>query len=131
MFVPAVRAFPFHPILQLFQLVCVQLAWRRIVRARIVGFPWYKPENFALLRSMFDDGEKLQRTYVEWMNAAYTALERFRRDGVQVVKVDIDPVEFPRWCVERGLLLNSEARRAYANLIAARTVRYEDENQNS
>ena len=81
----------------------------------IVGLPWYKSENFMQLRSLFDDSTSIQSTYAEWVKCAEVITGRFHREGRKTVRINIDPVEFPRWCVENGMRLNSTSRCAYAD----------------
>jgi hypothetical protein len=79
---------------------------------------WYKAENFNRLRAMFEDGNKLHRTYKEWLVAAETGRNRFESQGVRVICVDIDPDQFPEWCKANRMKLNAEARNKYSSLIA-------------
>lgn len=92
------------------------------MQVKIIGMAWYNPDNFARLIAMFEDGHKLHRTYPEWLKAAEANYKRLSTDGVRVVKVDIDPDQFPKWCKTKGLNLNAEARIAYASFIAHKTV---------
>lgn len=85
---------------------------------------WYKRENFIKLRAMFDDGDTLHGTYDEWLAAANEGFNRFAsRKDVRVFKIDIDPVEFPRWCAAKGLRMNSKARTEYCNFMVYQMVR--------
>lgn len=88
------------------------------MQVQIVGMAWYRPETFDRLRAMFEDGEKLHRTYKEWLAAAETGRKSMEAKGVKVVCVDIDPDEFPKWCAANGMKLNAEARNKYGSMIA-------------
>lgn len=88
------------------------------MQVQIIGMSWYKAENFDRLRAMFEDGEKLHRTYKEWLVAAETGRRSFEAKGIRVFCVDIDPDEFPKWCKANGLKLNAEARNKYGSHIA-------------
>ncbi|WP_275270515.1 hypothetical protein [Limnobacter sp. P1] len=88
------------------------------MQVQIIGMAWYKPENFDRLRTMFEDGHKLHRTYNEWFAAAETGRKKFESQGVRVVPVDIDPDAFPKWCKANGMRLNADARNKYASFIA-------------
>lgn len=81
----------------------------------IIGLPWYKAENFVQLRSLFDDSTSIQSTHAEWLKSAEAVTGMFQREGRKTVRIDIDPVEFPRWCAEKGIRLNRASRCAYAD----------------
>lgn len=97
------------------------------MQIQIVGMAWYRPETFAQLRRMFEDGHKLHRTYEEWFAAAETGRKSFESKGVRVFCVDIDPNEFPSWCKAQGLKLNAEARNRYASTVAVNLATIADE----
>lgn len=88
------------------------------MQIQIIGMAWFKPENYLQLRRMFEDGHKLHHTYPEWLKAAQTGYERFEAQGARVIRVDIDPSQFPTWCKANGMKLNAQARMAYANSVA-------------
>lgn len=90
------------------------------MQVRILGIPWYRPETYARLRAMFEDGEKLHRTYEEWFAAADDLRKRTEADGIRVICVDIDPDEFPGWCRANGTNLSAPARNRFAGLVAWR-----------
>lgn len=86
-------------------------------KIHLIGMPWYKAENFDHLIAMFEDGSKIRLSYQEWLKAAELGLERHQREGKKVLKVDIDPVEFPLWCASRKMGMNAHARIAYTNFV--------------
>lgn len=86
----------------------------------IVGMVWYKPENFDRLMALFEDGQKLHRTYEHWLRDAERGRDHFQNLGMRVICVDIDPDEFPKWCSANGMKLNAAARNRFANEVAAR-----------
>ncbi len=92
------------------------------MQVQIVGMAWYRPETFDRLRAMFEDGDKLHRSYKEWLSAAEFGRKSMEAQGIRVVCVDIDPDEFPKWCKANGMKLNAEARKGYSNLIAYKTA---------
>jgi hypothetical protein len=91
-------------------------------KIHIVGIAWYKPENFDQLLAMFEDGNTIRLSYPEWRKAAELGVERHQRAGKTTVKIDIDPVEFPRWCAYEGRPMNAQARIAYTNFVAAKVA---------
>lgn len=88
------------------------------MQPQIAGMAWFKPENFVKLRAMFEDGNKLHRTYPEWLKAALTGQKQLESRGIRVIRVDIDPDDFPKWCKSKGLNLNANARTQYASFVA-------------
>jgi len=92
------------------------------MQVQAVGMSWYKPENFARLRAMFEDGHKLHRTYDEWLTAAETNKKMLEANGTRVFCVDIDPDEFPKWCTAQGLKLDANARNTYASSVAYQMI---------
>ena len=88
------------------------------MQAQIIGMSWYRPETFARLRAMFEDGNKLHRTYEEWLTDAEAGRKSMEAKGVRVVCVDIDPDQFPKWCTANGMKLNAEARNRYSSTVA-------------
>jgi hypothetical protein len=89
---------------------------------QVLGMVWYKRENYEQLKNYFEDGNKLHNTYDEWFNAAEIGRKRNESNGVKVVCVDIDPVEFPKWCKENNMKPNENARTQYVNLEVYKAV---------
>jgi hypothetical protein len=92
----------------------------------IVGMAWYKPENFNHLREMYEDGNMLQPTYGDWRQTAETAVLAHQVKGVRVVKVNIDPVEFPKWLASKGLRMNAQGRLAYLQYMTEQVAKARD-----
>ena len=92
------------------------------MQIQAAGMAWYKVENFDRLRSMFEDGDKLHRTYHEWLASAEAGRKKLEAQGVRVICVDIDPDQFPKWCKANGMKLNAEARTKFSSLIAHKTI---------
>ena len=87
----------------------------------ILGFVWYKPEDYDAIRRIMADGHEFPATFHEWRIKAETGEKKFRREGKVVVRAYIDPESFPDWCRARGLNVDSEARKLFANLVAKET----------
>ena len=81
---------------------------------KAVSMAWFKRENFAALRVMFEDGHKLHGTYDEWLAAAEKGRKVFEAKGLFVICVDIDPQDFPLWCKAHGHKLDAKGRTAFA-----------------
>jgi hypothetical protein len=88
------------------------------MKISVFGMAWYRRETFGRLRKMFKDGHKLHRTYDEWLAAAEEGCKRLEAQGARVIRADIDPDQFPKWCRSKGLKLDAAARTEYANTVA-------------
>ena len=93
------------------------------MQVQIIGMAWYKPQNFARLRAMFEDGHKLHDTYDEWLVAADQGRKTFEAKGHRVVCVDIAPDKFTEFCKSKGLKLDADARNIFANTYAVQMLR--------
>lgn len=85
---------------------------------RVIGMAWYRREDYAHLRKLFEDGRNLPLTFDKWLKRAKLGKERLERQGAIVEKVYIDPEAFPRWCAERGLHIDANGRTQYAAFMA-------------
>lgn len=79
---------------------------------------WYKKEDWATLKELFVDGDKLPRNYQEWLTRAEEMQKQARAAGDAVIKVYIDPETFPEWCAKKGVAMDSEARSQLAIEVA-------------
>ena len=79
---------------------------------------WYKEEHYNELLGLFDDADLLPLTYEDWLTRAEEKKEEVEEAGDQVIKVFIDPLTFPSWCRERGLLKDADARSQLAIEVA-------------
>lgn len=93
------------------------------MKVSVVGIPWYREEDFVALRALFADGEKLHKTYGEWLAAALRLEEGFKERGMLSIRALIVPKEFRAWCDARELPLNAHARGEYASECAYHNVR--------
>jgi hypothetical protein len=91
--------------------------------AKLVGMAWYKSENFKRVRAMYDDGYMLQSTYSDWLATAELGYLHNQSRGFTVVKVDIDPEEFPRWCADQKLRMNAIGRLVYTQFKAEQVAK--------
>ena len=89
----------------------------------VVGMPWYQEEDYAKLRGLFVDGEKLHAAHADGLAAATLGESKLVATGIRVVRVEILPTEFAAWCQSRSLPLDAQARMAFANEVALRSLR--------
>ena len=86
--------------------------------ATLQAMVWYKEEHYSELLRLFDDADLLPLTYEDWLTRAEEKKAEVEGAGDQVIKVFIDPLTFPSWCAERGLLKDADARSQLAIEVA-------------
>ena len=93
---------------------------------KIFGIPWYRKKDWKKLRRVFQDAHLLDDRWDEWLEKAERIFQERKRSGAFVVKVYIDPTDFPEWCAQRGLDIDARARMDFAGEIAMREYRNRD-----
>ena len=79
----------------------------------VVGFAWYRPEQWQRVREISADANDLHDSYLEWLQSAEERFQELRSSGLRVEKVDVHSEALLLWCNERGLEINGEARSQY------------------
>lgn len=87
----------------------------------IGGIPWYKENEFAEIKSIMEDGDKLHEHFADWLAAAQRVKKIQQDRGIISIEAYINPTAFVAWCKARGLSTNANARLLYANLTAKET----------
>ena len=85
------------------------------MRTQAATIPWYRPEDYARLKEMFEDSDKLPDTHGQWLEMAERVVRQMSDQGLRVIKIVIDPDTFPEWCRENDQALDAKGRMAYAN----------------
>ena len=75
---------------------------------------WYRPDQWALLRAVSADGERLEATYEEWLAFASKHLRELQSLGLQVDRIDVEVAALVRWCNSQGRPVDGGARAEYA-----------------
>jgi hypothetical protein len=81
----------------------------------IVCLPWYRRGDYAELRALFSDGEKLAPTFDEWLASAEAVERQAQRHGRPVTRVVLRPRPFAAWCRERHVTPDAQARIDFAS----------------
>jgi hypothetical protein len=68
--------------------------------------PWYRREDYALVREIMDDGDALPLTFDEWEKNAESERGAAKREGVSIIPVFVDPDEFFTFCKEKKISPN-------------------------
>ena len=91
-----------------------------------VGAYWIKEEDYPALLKLSDDGNKMPRTWKEWLKMA-EEMERDSRPTDMSSCVFIStPNTFPEWCAAHGTSPGREGRKRF--VAAAMAERYGDQN---
>jgi hypothetical protein len=65
--------------------------------------PWYRREDYALMREIMHDGEMLPLTFDEWEKNAESERAIAKREGLSLIPVFLDPDEFFTFCKEKKI----------------------------
>jgi len=84
----------------------------------IQALVWYREEHYQQLLAIFDDADLLPPTYHQWQTRAEEKKAEIETAGDQVIKVFIDPETFPKWCEEKNLAKDANARSQLALEVA-------------
>lgn len=89
---------------------------------RAMGIPWYFRQDYARILAITEDAHLLPPTYDAWRKKAEGLERQMKAEGRIVVRAEVDPQEFPRWCAARGLNVDAHARGIFASEVAYRQV---------
>lgn len=87
-----------------------------------IGVYWIDRSDYPVLLKIFVDGNRLPRTWEEWLKIAEEMESGLKAYGHAVMRVRIDPNTFPDWCTAHGTRPNSEGRKRF--VATAVTERY-------
>ena len=79
----------------------------------VLGFAWYRPDQWQRVREISADADDLHDNYLEWLQSAEERFQELRSSGLRVEKVEVHSEELLLWCNARGLEINGEARSLY------------------
>jgi len=65
--------------------------------------PWYRREEYALIREIMDDRDTLPLNFDEWEKNAESERAAAKREGVTLIPVFLDPDEFFTFCKEKKI----------------------------
>ena len=81
-----------------------------------VPVPWYREDQWDLLRRHAPDADEFETTYEEYAAGMRTGEENLRRAGLNPYRVWIDVAQMLRWCREKGYDLDGDSRASYIGL---------------
>jgi hypothetical protein len=80
----------------------------------ITGIAWYRRDQWARLRELAADADRLEEAYEDWLAGAQKTIVQMTATGVRVRRLDIALDDLVRWCRHEGRSLDSAARAAFA-----------------
>jgi hypothetical protein len=94
-------------------------------RPPALGVYWTNEDDYPALLKIFLDGDRMPRTWGEWLKIAEEMESGLKAYGHVVMRVPIDPSTFPDWCAAHGTTPGREGRRKF--VAAAVAERYGDQ----
>ena len=91
-----------------------------------VGAYWIDEVDYPAALKIFDDGNLMPRTWIEWRKMAEEMEKGLKAYGHRVMRVRIDPATFPAWCAAHGTAPGRQGRKLF--VAAAVKERYGDQN---
>jgi len=77
--------------------------------------PWYRSEEYALIREIMDDRDTLPLNFDEWEKNAESERAAAKREGITLVPIFLDADEFFTFCKEKKISPNSVTAAEFAN----------------
>jgi hypothetical protein len=78
-----------------------------------VGVYWIEEADYPALLKIFDDGNRMPRSWKEWLKIAEEMERGLQAYGHPVMRVRIDPDTFPEWCTRHGTSPGREGRKMF------------------
>lgn len=91
----------------------------------VVGVYWIDEGDYPALLGIFDDGNKMPRTWQDWSKIAEEMERGLKAYGHVVMRVRINPDTFSDWCITQGVKSSREGRKRFT--AAAVKERYGDQ----
>jgi hypothetical protein len=80
---------------------------------RVVAVSWFREEDYPALLRIFDDADKMPRSWKEWLKGAEEMEQSAKSSGYTVERVYIDPDTFPEWCGATGVSVDRNGRHRF------------------
>jgi len=80
----------------------------------VTGIAWYRRDQWARLRELSADADKLAESHEDWLAGAQKTMVEMAVAGMHARRGDVDLDELVRWCRHKGRPHDSAARAAFA-----------------
>jgi len=81
----------------------------------VIGIAWYEPDEWADLRSVAPDADKLEATHSEWLALAEQSVRELRRAGYRPYRIPVKVAALQAWCETLGRHPDASSRAEYAS----------------
>jgi len=78
-----------------------------------IGMEWFEEDDYPALLEIFEDRDKMHRTWAAWLKSTDEMEQRLSARGQLVERVYINPKTFPAWCAKAGVGVNREGRHKF------------------
>lgn len=78
-----------------------------------IGAYWIEEPDYPALLKISDDGNKMPRSWAEWLKIAEEMEKGLKAYGHPVMRVRIDPATFPDWCAAHGTTPGRQGRKLF------------------
>jgi hypothetical protein len=75
---------------------------------------WYSKEQYNEALCIMEDAPDDAPAYEDWIISAEKKVKALERRGINVVRIEIDGVEFSEWCFKYSLKRDADARSKFA-----------------
>ena len=92
---------------------------RRDIEQIRMALAWFDANQWAALKRVALDADKLDDTYEEWRCNAENVERRLRQSGFDVIRASINVDALVAWCRSRNKPIDGTSRSEYAAELAA------------
>jgi hypothetical protein len=89
------------------------------------GLAWCREEDYGAFVTIFEDANNLPKTWAKFIKPYERAEQSLKDAGQLVIRININPRTFPKWCAEKGYRINAKARERFAAEMAVKIQRNE------
>jgi hypothetical protein len=83
----------------------------------LVGVAWYDPVQWAKLKQVAADSDRLEESHEAWLRMAERALQDLTAQGLDVRRVPLNVDALVQWCRDHNKVIDGKARAEYTSLI--------------
>ena len=75
---------------------------------------WYKNEAiWQAFKDLSEDKDHFGSSYTEWASIVQGKIEQVACKGINLIKVELDPLSFAQWCQDNKLTGNGQTRSRF------------------
>lgn len=77
------------------------------------GLCWVKEEDWAKLKEVAEDSDRLEATWQEWQQKSREMIEVFATRNIHIQKIEVEIDELINWCTSQNKPINASTRAEY------------------